>query len=97
MIACDKWPGSVEDGVSHLRSYEKIIIHPRCTHAIDEARLWSYKVDKLTGDILPDLVDKHNHIMDSIRYALAPIIKVSEKISYAYQPAVIRDKKRGVF
>jgi len=75
MVGVDKWKGSVEDGVAHLRSYESIIIHPRCRHFIDEARLYSYKTDKTTGDILPDIVDKHNHCIDATRYALSPRIR----------------------
>lgn len=59
--AARKGPGSVEDGVAHLRKYEKIVIHPSCTHAKNEARLWSWKVDRLSGDVLPILIDKHNH------------------------------------
>jgi phage terminase large subunit len=71
----EKWPNSVEDGVAFLRQFEQIVIHPRCAHAQQEARLYSYKVDRLTGDVLPDLVDRHNHIMDALRYALQPLIK----------------------
>lgn len=71
----EKWSGSVEDGIAHLRQYEQIVIHPRCTHAADEARHYSYKVDPRTGDILPDVVDAHNHIWDGVRYALAPLIR----------------------
>lgn len=74
VIPAEKWHGSVEDGVEHLRSYERIVIHPRCAHAAEEARLWSYKVDKLTGDVKPELEDKHNHVWDAARYALEPII-----------------------
>lgn len=70
-----KWAGSVEDGIAHLRSYNQIIIHPRCTNYQDEARKYSYKVDRLTGDILPTVVDANNHMMDATRYALAPLIK----------------------
>lgn len=70
-----KWAGSVEDGIAHLRQYEQIIIHPRCKHAADEARHWSYKVDAQTGDVLPKLADGHEHIWDASRYALAPLIK----------------------
>lgn len=73
----EKWKGSVEDGVAHLRSYKKIIIHTRCTGVLREARLYSYKVDRQSGDILTDIVDAHNHYMDALRYALAPIIKRS--------------------
>jgi len=70
-----KGKGSVEDGVANLRGYDKIIIHPRCKNAINEARLWSYKVDRLSGDVLPVLVDANNHVYDSIRYSLEPIMK----------------------
>lgn len=75
MVAAVKGPGSVEDGTEHLRSYAAIVIHPRCKHAAEEARLWSFKTDRLTGDVLPVLVDKHNHIWDAVRYALEPIIR----------------------
>lgn len=70
-----KWAGSVEDGIQHMRSYRTIVVHPRCTHTLDEMRLYSYKVDRLSGDILPQLVDAHNHCVDAIRYALAPLIR----------------------
>lgn len=72
----DKWEGCVKDGVTHLRRYRKIIIHPRCVNTAREARLWSYKVDKKQVDergqpmVLPVLVDKHNHTWDAIRYGL---------------------------
>lgn len=71
----EKWAGSVEDGIAHLRSYREIIIHPRCKQTLREARLYSYKVDRLTGDVLTDIVDAHNHYMDAARYALQPMIK----------------------
>jgi phage terminase large subunit len=58
-----------------MRGYGEIIIHPRCVETIKESRLYSYKVDRLSGDILPEIVDAHNHCMDSIRYAIAPLIK----------------------
>ena len=71
----EKWKGSVEDGVAFLRQFDRIVIHPRCKHTIDESSLWSFKVDKQSGDVLPDLVDAHNHCWDAIRYALAPLIR----------------------
>jgi phage terminase large subunit len=71
----EKWKGSVEDGIAHLRSYNEIIIHPRCKEFLKEARTYSYKVDRLTGDVLTDIVDANNHYMDAARYALAPLIK----------------------
>ena len=73
--AAPKWAGSVEDGIQHLRSYDRIILHPRCKRALEEARLWRYKTDPRTDDVLPKLVDAHNHLWDSVRYALSPLIK----------------------
>ncbi|MEB3269989.1 MAG: terminase large subunit, partial [Leptolyngbya sp.] len=75
IVGASKWQGSVEDGIAHLRSYQQIVIHPRCAKAIEEARLWQYKSDPHTGDILPRLIDNHDHIWDAARYALAPLIK----------------------
>jgi phage terminase large subunit len=63
-----KGPKSVEDGVEWLKSFE-IIVHPRCTHVIDELTLYSYKTDPLTGRVLPVLADKSNHCIDALRYA----------------------------
>lgn len=80
VIAAAKWAGSVEDGVEHLRSYEEIVIHPRCKGLIEEARLYRYKTDARTGDVLPKILDAHNHGWDAVRYALAPIIRKRRQI-----------------
>lgn len=78
--AAPKWQGSVEDGVEFIRgTFDKIIIHPRCKRTAEEFRLYSYKQDKLTGDILPIITDDWNHYIDSIRYALSPLIKRKPK------------------
>ena len=74
LMACKKWPGCVEDRVQYLRSFDSIVIHPRCPHAAEEARLWSFKTDRLSGDVLPQLLDKHNHCWDAIGYALEPMV-----------------------
>lgn len=67
---CTKWPGSVEDGVTWLRGCDSIIIHERCKEMQNEAAMYSYKVDKLTGNVLTDIVDAFNHFWDAVRYAL---------------------------
>jgi phage terminase large subunit len=72
--AVEKWPGSVEDGIAFLRGFRRIILHPRCVNLARECRLYSYKVDRLTGDILPVPVDAHNHGIDAMRYAIAPMM-----------------------
>ena len=65
-----KWQGCVEDGITYLRGFEKIVIHPRCKETAKEARLYSYKTDRITGEVLPIIVDKYNHCWDAIRYGL---------------------------
>ena len=67
---CNKWPGSVEDGVTWLRGCDSIIIHDRCSEMKNEASMYSHKVDKNTGLVLTDIVDKFNHYWDAVRYAL---------------------------
>ena len=73
--AAEKWPGSVDDGVMFLRSFAKIVIDPACVHVIDECRSYSFKTDRLTGAVLPEVEDKHNHCIDAIRYALHTLIR----------------------
>jgi phage terminase large subunit len=76
ITACEKWAGGfVEDGIAHIRSYERVVIHPRCTQTAQEFRLYSYKVDRLTGDVLPDLKSGNDHCVDALRYALEPLIR----------------------
>ncbi|WP_323997191.1 PBSX family phage terminase large subunit [Pasteurella multocida] len=70
-----KWAGSVEDGIEHIKSYNKVYIHPRCKETLREFRLYSYKIDRLSGDILPVVVDENNHYIDALRYALNPLMQ----------------------
>ena len=75
-----KWPGSVEDGITFLRSFKQIVIDPSCKHTAQEARLYSYKTDRLTGDPLPILQPGNDHAWDAIRYALQPLIRRGSEI-----------------
>lgn len=77
VVAALKGPGSVEDGIEFLKSYD-IVVHPRCRHAIDELTLYSYKTDKLTGEVLPALEDRNNHVIDALRYAVESARRSSE-------------------
>lgn len=72
---CEKGKGSVEDGIEFIRSFDKVIIHPRCTNTAKEFRLYSYKTDRNTEDILPVPLDDYNHAIDAMRYALEPAMK----------------------
>ncbi len=63
-----KGKGSIEEGIEFLQSYD-VVVHPRCKHTIDELKSYRYKTDPLTEQILPVLEDKHNHVIDALRYA----------------------------
>lgn len=76
-----KGQGSVEDGIAHIRSYKEVVIHSRCRHTLEEFKLYSHKLDPLTGLPTPKLEDKHNHCIDALRYALED---VSRSVSVAF-------------
>jgi phage terminase large subunit len=88
-----KWPGSVEDGIEFLKSFEKIVIHTQCKHAQEEAKLYSYKVDRLTKEPTTDIDDKNNHIWDAVRYALEPLCKQSTTGMLTYMKELAAAKK----
>jgi phage terminase large subunit len=73
-----KGKGSIEDGVAFMRSFDKIIIHPRCKHTIDEFRLYSYIIDPKTGQISSKIEDKHNHHIDNLRYAVEDLMRIRQ-------------------
>lgn len=75
IAAAEKWPGSVEDGVAHLKAFRRIVVHPRCVETAREFRLYAYKVDRLTGRVLPLIVDAYNHRIDALRYGLNGFIQ----------------------
>ena len=75
IVGAEKGKGSVEDGISFLRSFKKIYIHRRCTGAKDDYKNYRWKRDRITNEILPIPLDKSNHTIDDNRYALEAYIK----------------------
>lgn len=73
-----KGPGSVKAGINWLQSY-KIIIDPDCENMREEARLYTWQIDRLTRKTLPIPVDAHNHGWDSIRYACEDAMTEGDK------------------
>jgi len=88
IIPALKGQGSVEDGVSFLQSFD-IIVHPRCEHVIQELSSYSYKVDKMTDEVLPILEDKDNHTIDALRYALEGLRRAGKPGTAALEPKPI--------
>lgn len=77
--AAQKFAGSVEEGIAFLRSFEEIVIHERNVHAIQEAKFYRYKLDRLTEEPTTEIIDAHNHVWDAVRYALEKMIYRSKR------------------
>ena len=85
IMAAVKGPKSIEEGIEWLKSFD-IVVHPRCIHTIDELTLYSFKTDPLTGQILPILQDKKNHVIDAIRYACEGVRRASTNKVQSFVP-----------
>ncbi|HET9159666.1 MAG TPA: PBSX family phage terminase large subunit [Caulobacteraceae bacterium] len=79
ITAAKKGAGSVEEGVTFLQNYD-IVVRPACTHTSDELATYSYKVDKRTDEVLPELEDKKNHVIDALRYAVEDIRRTPGRV-----------------
>jgi phage terminase large subunit len=92
IMAAVKGRDSVNEGIEWLKSYD-IVVHPRCTHTIDELTFYSYKTDPLTGKILPVLQDLNNHVIDALRYACEGVRRagsVTRQIAFTPIPTMNR-------
>jgi len=78
IMAAVKGPRSVEEGVEFLKSHD-IVVHPRCQHVVDELTHYAYKTDPATNAVLPVLEDKHNHLIDALRYALEGVRRIQQQ------------------
>lgn len=69
--------GSIEEGIKFIRGFKIVHIHQRCINTIEEFQSYAYKLDPRTGKvILPEIIlDADNHAIDSLRYALADLIR----------------------
>lgn len=76
-IACKKGKDSVNFGIQWLQKLQ-IVIHHTLREAINEFTIYKWREDK-DGNALPEPVDKNNHIIDSIRYALEQEMAYVEK------------------
>ena len=73
MRGAKKGPDSVEYSMKWLSGLAKIVIDPkRCPKCVEEFTTYQYDQDK-DGNYISGYVDKDNHCIDSVRYALNPI------------------------
>ena len=69
-LAAKKGPGSIEHGIKWLQGH-KIIVDESCSETIKELSSYKWREDK-DGNVIAKPVDKNNHILDALRYALEP-------------------------
>jgi phage terminase large subunit len=85
LIAAKKGPGSVEEGVEFMKSYDIVVDPDACPHVVDELSSYSYEIDKRTDEVLPILEDKKNHTIDACRYALEPLRRAAPVATFGWQ------------
>lgn len=71
IVGAKKGAGSIEYGIKKIQDF-KVIIHETCINTSNEFSKYKYKESK-DGEVLPVPVDKDNHILDAIRYAIEEI------------------------
>ncbi|MBQ7088527.1 MAG: terminase large subunit, partial [Clostridia bacterium] len=66
--AAAKGRDSVMHGIAAIQEY-RIVVHRACWNTATELGAYCWKVDK-TGKSLNEPVDRDNHLMDALRYAM---------------------------
>ena len=61
---------NIEDDIEYIRSFDQIIIHPRCIETIREFGMYSYKIDDKSGNILRGVQERNDPTIKALRYAL---------------------------
>lgn len=64
-----KEPGSVLAQIDYLRSRE-IIIHPRCTHTLEEMENWRWLEQRSSGELLDEPRSGNDDAMAALRYGV---------------------------
>jgi len=78
IIPAMKGAKSILEGIEKIKNFE-IYIYKECEYTFSEFQTYSWKVDKTTGKIIPEPMDKYNHAIDAIRYALEGYRKLDTK------------------
>ena len=69
-----KGQGSVESGITWLKTHKNIIIDSSCIYTIDNFKKYSYKMD-VNGIILPVIQKINDDCPDAVRYAYSDVIE----------------------
>ncbi len=66
-----KGNNSILNGIQFLQQYE-MIVHSKCEHIIEELQNYTWQKDK-NGIYINKPIDKYNHSLDALRYAVEDI------------------------
>jgi len=70
IIPATKGSGSVNQGIQFVKD-QKISVTKRSVNILNEYENYAWDVDKLTGESKNIPIDKYNHALDAVRYALS--------------------------
>ena len=94
MLAGKKWTGNHMDGVDYLRSLYDIYINPECLQTYYELTTLRYKVDKLTGDIKPEIDDDHRRLIEIEGKTYNLKDDMLDCLIYACEPLILGYKQK---
>lgn len=65
-------PGSVNHGIQYIQHFDEVIIDREMQYAINEFQTYQFELNK-DGEVMNSPVDKDNHFIDALRYALSGV------------------------
>lgn len=78
-----KGKDSIINGIQFIQQY-KLIVHPSCVNFMEELKNYTWQKNKSTGEYINKPIDKYNHLLDALRYAVEKLhiskIKYSDKV-----------------
>jgi PBSX family phage terminase large subunit len=86
-----KGPGSIEKGIDDIRTLlqtNRIHVHISCINLINEFEMYAYEDENPDRNAKDTPIDKDNHALDALRYAIMMIIKKQKKPQQVQQPFV---------
>ncbi|EGQ3902564.1 PBSX family phage terminase large subunit [Staphylococcus pseudintermedius] len=72
IVPAVKGPHSIMPGIQYVQGF-RIYIHPSCVHTIEEFNTYTFEQDN-EGNWINKPIDKNNHALDALRYALSDLI-----------------------
>lgn len=79
-----KGDGSIVAGLTLLNNFNRIYVHPRCVDTIREFKAYRWKVDRMSGKVLPVLQKGNDHIADALRYSVEDLSRLENSSFFSF-------------